>query len=187
MSHAFPGPEESTGRLPRVRRGYVLAVLTLIVSLLVVWHYAGIAGERERKVLQRAILRGMPPKRAAKPLLRNGNGSGNGANGWKMDGAAPSDADRANAMIVDLLRRTAVAGGAPGIPENYEQTKRRERARDARIGAFLFARGTIAERDQIGKRLINDGVADSFDLHTLEAVIGSLERAGKPLWREGGG
>ena len=52
MSHAFPGPEESTGRRPRVRRGYVLAVLTLIVSLLVVWHYAGIAGERERKVLQ---------------------------------------------------------------------------------------------------------------------------------------
>ena len=46
MSHAFPGPEESIGRRPRVRRGYVLAVLTLIVSLLVVWHYAGIAGER---------------------------------------------------------------------------------------------------------------------------------------------
>ena len=52
MSHAFPGPQGSTGRRPRVRRGYVLAVLTLIVSLLVVWHYAGIAGERERKVLQ---------------------------------------------------------------------------------------------------------------------------------------
>jgi O-antigen/teichoic acid export membrane protein len=152
---------------------------------------AGLEGlsPRERKVLRRAIVRGMPPKRAAKPLLEGGNANGaaNGANGWKMNGEAPSDVDRANAMIVDLLRRAAVAGGAPGIPDDYERTRRRQRQRDAYIGAFLFAQGTIAERDQIGKRLINDGVADSFDLHTLEAVIGSLQRAGKPLWREGGG
>jgi hypothetical protein len=152
---------------------------------------AGLEGlsPRERKVLRRAIVRGMPPKRAAKPLLEGGNANGaaNGANGWKMNGEAPSDVDRANAMIVDLLRRAAVAGGAPGIPDDYERTRRRQRQRDAYIGAFLFAQGTIAERDQIGKRLINDGVADPFDLHTLEAVIGSLQRAGKPLWREGGG
>jgi O-antigen/teichoic acid export membrane protein len=139
---------------------------------------AGLEGlsPRERKVLRRAILRGMPAERAAGPMLK---ANGNGNNG--------TDEDRANAMIVDLLRRAAVSGGAAGIPDNYEKSRRRDQARDARIGAFLFAQGTIAERDQIGKRLINDEVAEPFDLHTLENVIGSLQRAGKPLWREGGG
>lgn len=126
---------------------------------------------RQRKVLRRAVVRGMPPERAARPLLA-ADGNGN--------------ADRtaeANALLVDLLRRTAVGGGAPGVPEDYERSRRGDRRRDSRIGAFLFAVGPIAERDQIGKRLINDGVAEPFDLHTLEAVIGSLQRGGKPLWR----
>lgn len=126
---------------------------------------------RERKVLRRAIVRGLPPARAARPLL-DGNGGG--------DRSAA-----ANALLVDLLRRTAVGGGAPGIPADYERSRRGDRLRDARIGAFLFAAGPIAERDQIGKRLINDGVAEPFDLHTLEAVIGSLQRGGRPLWRAG--
>ena len=131
---------------------------------------------RERKVLRRAVLRGMPPERAARPLL-NGEADGDG------------DTDRtaeANALLVDLLRRTAVGGGASGIPDDYEISRRGDRRRDARIGAFLFAAGPIAGRDQIGKRLVNDGVAEPFDLHTLEAVIGSLQRAGKPVeerWR----
>jgi len=128
---------------------------------------------RERKVLRRAVLRGLPPERAARPLLSNGDGGG--------DRSA-----EANALLVDLLRRTAVGGGAPGIPDDYERSRRGDRRRDSRIGAFLFASGPIAERDQIGKRLINDGVAEPFDLHTLEAVIASLQRGGKPLWSQSG-
>ena len=49
MTQAIPESVGSPGRSrPRVRRGYVLAVLTLIGSLLLVWHYAGQADERER-------------------------------------------------------------------------------------------------------------------------------------------
>lgn len=125
---------------------------------------------RERKVLRRAIVRGLPPERAARPLL---------------DGDGGDRSAAANALLVDLLRRAAVGGGAPGVPEDYERSRRGDRRRDARIGAFLFAAGPIAERDQIGKRLINDGVAEPFDLHTLEAVIGSLQRGGKPLFEVG--
>lgn len=150
---------------------------------------------RERKVLRRAILRGMPPDRAARPLLHvDGNGGADGEEtvgpadrhggpaGRRDDGGGDRTA-AANALLVDLLRRAAVGGGAPGVPADYERSRRGDRRRDAKIGAFLFAAGPIAERDQIGKRLINDGVAEPFDLHTLEAVIGSLQRGGKPLWR----
>src|SRR5690606_738226 len=53
MSQAMPDSTGSTGRSrPRVRRGYVLAVLTLIGSLLIVWHYAGLAGAREDAALR---------------------------------------------------------------------------------------------------------------------------------------
>ena len=53
MSQAMPDSARSTGRShPRLRRGYVLAVLTLIASLVIVWHYAREAGEREQAALQ---------------------------------------------------------------------------------------------------------------------------------------
>ena len=125
--------------------------------------------------MRRAIVRGLPPERAADPVLQDGSG-GNG-----------SRSEQANAVLVELLRRTAAEGGAPGLPDDYARTgnRPRDRARDSRIGSFLFAPGPIAERDQIGKRLINDGVAEPFDLHTLEAVIASLRRAGKPVWKKG--
>ena len=49
MSQAMPESVGSPGRSrPRLRRGYVLAVLTLIGSLLLVWYYADQADERER-------------------------------------------------------------------------------------------------------------------------------------------
>ena len=122
---------------------------------------------RERRALRRAIVRGLPPERAAAPVL-----GGRDANG--------SRAEAANAALVELLRRAAAEGGAPGLPKGYARTgnRPRDRARDARIGAFLFAPGPIAERDQLGKRLINEGVAEPFDLHTLEATIASLRREG---------
>lgn len=120
---------------------------------------------RERRALRRAIVRRLPPERAAGPVLGDGDGNGNRA-------------ELAQAVLVELLRRAAAAGGAPGVPDDYARTgnRRRDRARDARIGGFLFAPGPIAERDQIGKRLINEGVAEPFDLHTLEATVASLER-----------
>lgn len=129
---------------------------------------------RERKVLRRAVLKRMPPKRAAEPLTRRHAGS----MGGRLGRADHADA---SAAIVILLRRAAVGGGAPGLPHGYEEEGRPKR--DSRIGEFLFCKGSPAERDKLGKKLINDGVADPFDLHTLEAVIGSLRKARKPIWR----
>lgn len=136
---------------------------------------------RERKVLRRAVLRGMPPVRAARPLMHAESGSGD-------DGAGNGDRSaEANALIVDLLRRAAVGGGAQGVPADYERSRRGDRRRDSRIGAFLFATGPVAARDQMGKQLINDGVAEPFDLHTLESVVAALQREGKSAWQVGGG
>jgi O-antigen/teichoic acid export membrane protein len=125
---------------------------------------------RERKSLRRAIVRGMPAEEAAKPALamkRHANGEGD-----------------AGAVLVEILRRAALEGGAHGVPSDYAHRDNHER--DALIGAYLFARGPIAARDQMGKKLINDGVAEPFDLHTLEAVLASLRRADAPAWRGGG-
>ena len=47
------------------------------------------------------------------------------------------------------------------------------------------AQGPIAARDQMGKKLINDGVAEPFDLHTLEHVLASLRRADGDVWNGG--
>jgi len=128
---------------------------------------------RERKSLRRAIVRGLPAEEAAKPALAMRRSGGNGAGG--------SDA---NAVLVEILRRAAQEGGAPGVPDDY--SRRDDHERDARIGAYLFARGSIAARDQMGKKLINNGVAEPFDLHTLEHVLASLRRADQTTWRGGG-
>ncbi|HET6830107.1 MAG TPA: hypothetical protein VFH44_02035, partial [Solirubrobacterales bacterium] len=98
---------------------------------------------RERKSLRRAVLRGMPPEVAARPALamqRHANGDAGG---------------NAHAVLVEILRRTAKEGGAQGVPSDY--ARRDDQERDAQIGAYLFARGPIAARDQMGKKLINDG------------------------------
>ncbi len=128
---------------------------------------------RERKSLRRAIVRGLPAEEAAKPALamRRNGGSGNGGGG------------DANAVLVEILRRAAQEGGAHGVPKDY--ARRDDHARDAQIGAYLFAQGPIAARDQMGKKLINDGVAEPFDLHTLEHVLTALRRADQPTWRGG--
>jgi O-antigen/teichoic acid export membrane protein len=123
---------------------------------------------RERKSLRRAIVRELPPQEAAIPALR-----AEGKNGDLSE-------DDATAILVEILRRAAIKGGANGVPKDYARTDNHDR--DAQIGAYLFARETIAERDQMGKKLINDAVAEPFDLHTLEAVIGSLRRVDKAAW-----
>ena len=129
---------------------------------------------RERRALRRAIVRGHAAGACRSPVL--GGGEANGI-GEPTPRTPPSSSCCA-----------APPSGAapPGSPSDYARGGRRprDRARDARIGAFLFASGPIAERDQLGKRLINDGVAEPFDLHTLEAMIALAAASGKPVWRK---
>jgi hypothetical protein len=167
-----------TGAVPQAHRAPLLAMVRGLRPGGSGGGFQPVAGlealtPRERRALRRAIVRGLPPEEAANPVL---DGEGNG-----------DRAERASVALVKLLRRTAAEGGVPGLPGDYARTgnRPRDRARDAQIGAFLFAPGPIAERDQIGKRLINDGVAEAFDLHTLEAVIASLRRVEKPVWKKG--
>jgi O-antigen/teichoic acid export membrane protein len=130
---------------------------------------------RERKSLKRAIVRHLPAEEAAVPalnMLRNGSNGG--------DGPEPDP----NAVLVHLLRRAAEEGGAPGIPNGYGRDE--DEPRDTRIGKFLFSREPLATRDQLGKKLLNDGIAEPFDLHTLEAVLASLKRADRDDWLGGG-
>ncbi len=122
----------------------------------------------ERRALRRAIKRGMPPEKAIRIM--------------GDDPINQPDAD-AEAILVHLLRRVAVGGGVRGLPPNY--SKRVRPGRDSEVGSFLFARGTIAERDQLGKRVISDGKTDAFDLHTLETVIDGLEALPGPAWAGG--
>jgi len=160
------------GAVPVAHRG---ALLTMVRGLRRPHHgFEAAAGlealrPRERKSLRRAVVRGLPAEEAAKPALtmrRNGGGNGE-----------PGDP---NAVLVEILRRTAEEGGAPGVPDGY--ARRDDPTRDAQIGAYLFAQAPIAARDQMGKKLINDGVAEPFDLHTLEHVLTALRRAEQPVW-----
>ena len=119
---------------------------------------------RERKSLRKAVVRGLPAEEAAVPVLNmKGNGNKNGTD--------------ANAVLVVLLRRAAKEGGAPGVPNNY--VRNQDEDRDSKIGGFLFSQEPLATRDQLGKKLINDGVAEPFDLHTLEAVLGAPAEASR--------
>ncbi len=87
------------------------------------------------------------------------------------------------AILVHLLRRTAESGGVRGCPTATRA--RRGRTATARSAGSCSPAGTIAERDQLGKELINDGIADAFDLHTLEVVLDGLAAMSGPEW--GGG
>ena len=123
---------------------------------------------RERRALRRAIKRDMKPRKAAKVLGNN-----------------PINEPRAGpeAILVHLLRRAAEGGGVKGLPAGYGERSRPRK--DEQIGRYLFARGTIAERDQMGKKLVNDGVTDAFDLHTLETVLTRLKAMPGPSWGAG--
>ena len=77
----------------------------------------------------------------------------------------------AEAISCDLLRR--VAGGRGDVASSRLREPRAAGDSDGR--RFLSRGGTIAERDPIGKRLIDDG-ADAFDLHTLETVARRASR-----------
>jgi O-antigen/teichoic acid export membrane protein len=119
-------------------------------------------GRPERRALRRAILGRKAAPEATAGLI-------------EVDGG-----DEAR-TLVDVLRRVAVEGGIPGLPEDYDSAD--ERDRDQAIGEFLFAPGPIAGRDRIGKRLINEGVAEAYDLHTLELTVTALRATPRPVWK----
>ncbi len=119
----------------------------------------------ERRALRRAVLGRKPAPEATAGLI-------------EVDGG-----DEARTLVA-VLRRVAVKGGIPDLPRNYDSTD--ERDRDQAIGEFLFAPGPIAGRDQMGKRLINDGVANAYDLHTLELTITALRATPRPVWKKPG-
>ncbi len=56
---------------------------------------------------------------------------------------------------------------------------------DTRIAAYLFDEVPVAEHDQMGRELWEEGV-DPEDLHALESVVRSLKRMPKRLWTEAG-
>jgi len=116
----------------------------------------------ERRALRRAILGRKAAPEATRGLVEVGEG------------------DEAR-LLVEILRRVAVEGGTPGLPDDYDSTASPER--DQGIGEFLFDPGPIAGRDQIGKRLIGDGVAQAYDLHTLEDTITKLRATPRAIWK----
>lgn len=120
----------------------------------------------QRRALRRAVLGRKPADEAIRGLL---------------DVPAGEEAR----ALVAALREVAVAGGTPGIPADYASAA--DPDRDQAIGEYLFAAGTIAGRDQIGKRLLNDGAAEAFDLHTLEATINALRHTDRAVWKDPAG
>jgi O-antigen/teichoic acid export membrane protein len=101
-----------------------------------------------------------------------------------VDGLVDVDSGEEARFMVGVLRRATVEGGTPGLPSGFDSSGNGER--DQAIGEFLFAPGPIAERDQRGKRLINEGVAEAYDLHTLEATIAALRATPREVWKDPG-
>jgi O-antigen/teichoic acid export membrane protein len=117
----------------------------------------------ERRALRRAILGRKQPEQALSGLIEGGG-------------------DPAG-QLVALLRRVVVSGEMPGVGKGFADA---DGGLDSQIGAYLFAPGSIAERDQIGKRLINRGQAEAYDLHTLEAAIAALRATPRDVWKRPG-
>jgi hypothetical protein len=88
-------------------------------------------------------------------------------------------------VLAQILRRVAEEGGTPNLPDEWSKPRPR---RDQAIGEFLFfSDGPIAERDQVGKRLLDSGAIEAFDLHTLEQTIAELRATPRSIWKQPGG
>ncbi len=120
----------------------------------------------ERRALRRAIKRGMPPEKAIRIMGDDPiNQPDAEPEAILVAPAAPGRRRRRHPRAAAELREARAAG-----------------PRQPRSASFLFARGTIAERDQLGKRVISDGKTDALDLHTLEtrASTGSRRSRARP-------
>lgn len=128
----------------------------------------GLAGiERpERRALRRAVLGRKSAAEATRGLLEIPEG-------------------REARFLAQILRRVAEAGGTPNLPDGWSTPRPR---RDQAIGEFLFfSGGPIAERDQVGKRLLDSNRIEAFDIHTLEATIVELRATPRSIWKRPGG
>ena len=179
-SRSCSGPSSASPSAPS-RRPTAGALLAMVKGLRRRDHgfeaAAGLEALRPRE--RKSLRRGDRPRAA-----RRGGGEAGAGDAARNGGNGNGGGSDANAVLVEILRRAAKEGGAHGRPDDY--ARRDDHDRDAQIGAYLFAQGPIAARDQMGKKLINDGVAEPFDLHTLEHVLASLRRADQPTWRGGG-
>ncbi len=156
------------GAIPSYHRGPLIEMVRAVIGRSTVERFDPAAGlhslpRPQRRALRRAVLGRKPAAEATEGLVEAEEG------------------DEAR-VLVAALRQTAVAGGTPGLPKDYDSPHAVQR--DQAIGEFLFAGGPIAERDQIGKRLINDGVAEAYDLHTLEATITVLRGTPRGVWKK---
>jgi O-antigen/teichoic acid export membrane protein len=156
-----------TGGIPDYHRGAIIEMVRSVVGRggRLFDPAQGLASipRPQRRALRRAVLGGKPAEVAVDGLLEVPEG------------------EEARTLVA-ALRKVAVAGGTPGIPDDYATGA--DPVRDQAIGEFLFAEGTIAGRDQMGKRLLNDGEAEPFDLHTLEATINTLRHTDRQTWKK---
>ncbi len=181
------------GLIPQVVLGtsavLLWAVLCLFLGAVPAYHRAPLI-EMLRSVVGRSVSQSFDPAAGLEPLPRNERRALRRAILGRKEAAAathglveaePGDEAR---TLVAILRRVAVAGGTPGLPDDYDSLD--SPRRDQAIGEFLFAAGPIAGRDQIGKRLLNEDVAAAYDLHTLEATVTALRGTPRQVWKRPG-
>lgn len=155
------------GGIPAYHRGALIEMVRALIGRTGRGGFdpaAGLASLRrpQRRSLRRAILGRKPAAEATAGLLD----------------AEPGTEAR---VLVEALRRVAAKGGTPGLPGDFDSVV--DEDRDQAIGEFLFGSGQIAEQDQLGKRLTNDGVTGAFDLHTLEATVAALRATPRAVWK----
>jgi len=93
--------------------------------------------------------------------------------GWGLDTIAASDpGSEASEVSVRLVRSLRQVAGLDGTG-----------AHDDRIGEYLFADVTVAERDALSRALLSSEV-DPGELHTLERTLESLRKMPRSVWDE---
>lgn len=132
--------------------------------------------DADRVALRLAIVKRRPVSQIPERLEKRGlTSNGSGAEG--ADGGA---------RVVAALRRAAAEGGTP-IIEGKKAARRwgTPAERDANIAQYLFAEGTVAQRDAQMRRLTSEGVR-SDELMALEAILEDLAAAPSEAWKSRG-
>lgn len=181
------------GTLPQMLIGIGAVALWVIllpfIGAVPSYHRAPLI-EMVRSVLGRSRSAGFDPARGLAALPRPQRRAlrrailGRKSPAGAVDGLIDVESGAEAQFMVGVLRRATVEGGTPGLPSSFDSSGNGER--DQAIGEFLFAPGPIAERDQRGKRLINEGVAEAYDLHTLEATVAALRATPRKVWKDPG-
>jgi O-antigen/teichoic acid export membrane protein len=160
-----------TGAVPSYHRGPLVQMARHLVGRRRDRRFDPVLGlaaidRSERRALRRAVLGGKSTAEAAAGLLDVPEG-------------------REARFLTQILKRVAEAGGTPNLPDEWSRPRPR---RDQAIGEFLFfTGGPIAERDQVGKKLLDSGAIEAFDVHTLEQTIAELRATPRSIWKRPGG